>query len=149
MAVADDQFGSAFDHNMATDSFFNAFDVHTCEHDKDGTPYLLGLTDHYVEVQEAMIDFMLKNSATSYTSSGDSPEFVEGRALFEGANFSRARQYREMDNDFGIIPYPKWNEKQESYHTYTDCSNNTSWCIPITAKGEESACILEALAFYG
>ncbi len=144
-----DQFGASFNHNMATDAFLVAFDVRTCGHDKDGMPYLLGLTDHYVEVQEAMIDYMLKTDATNYTKTSDSPEFMEGRALFEGALFQRARQYREMDSDFGIIPYPKWNEAQDAYHTYNACHNISGWCIPVTANGEESASILEALDFYG
>ncbi len=149
MEEAADQFGASFNANMATDSFLVAFDVRTCGHDKDGMPYLLGLTDHYVEVQEAMIDYMMKTDATNYTKTSDGPVFMEGRALFEGSYFLRARQYREMDSDFGIIPYPKWNEAQDAYHTYNACHNITSWSIPVTADGETSACILEALDYYG
>ena len=36
--------------------------------------------------------------------------FVDGHGLFCSANFFRISKLRDMDTDFGILPYPKWDE---------------------------------------
>ena len=41
--------------------------------------------------------------------------FENGRALFLGNFLHWANRFRTMESDFGIIPFPKLNEQQESY----------------------------------
>ena len=52
---------------------------------------------------------------------------------------------RNMDTDFGIIPYPKYDETQEEYRT-TSHNAVSMMCFPVTVKDPEmSAIITEAL----
>jgi len=41
--------------------------------------------------------------------------FTNARTLFTLGGVYYASTFREMENEFGILPYPKYNEEQESY----------------------------------
>ncbi len=71
--------------------------------------------------------------------------FTENRALIMSGYLSSANILRSMETDFGIIPYPKLDEKQESYHTSSH--NSVSMiCFPVTLRDPEmSGIITEAL----
>ena len=59
--------------------------------------------------------------------------------------FNSASGYRELDFDFGIIPYPKFDEEQVSYYTMSDGAHG-GMLVPITVTDPESvSIILEAL----
>lgn len=60
--------------------------------------------------------------------------------LFQGAN-----GYRELEFDYGIIPYPKYDEAQSRYYTMSDGAHGCM-LIPITVQNIEwSSIITEAL----
>jgi hypothetical protein len=72
--------------------------------------------------------------------------FAAGGSLMRSSVFEPVpRDYRAMDTDFGILPYPKLDENQENYYTLPE---NTSmmFCVPMTADAEYSGLILESLA---
>ena len=59
--------------------------------------------------------------------------------------FSSAVGYRDLEFDFGIIPYPKYDEDQSSYYTMSDGAHG-GMMIPITVKDPEAVSIVvEAL----
>lgn len=71
--------------------------------------------------------------------------FIENRALFITSLLGVASELRSMDTDFGIIPYPKYDEHQKEYRT---TSNNgvSMICFPNTVRDPEmSAIMAEAL----
>jgi ABC-type sugar transport system, periplasmic component len=55
------------------------------------------------------------------TNTGDSIQtnFMNGNALFAGEVLQCARRYRAMETDFGILPYPKFDEAQSNYVSYS------------------------------
>ncbi len=62
-------------------------------------------------------------------------------------SFFFIEELREMETDFGIIPYPKYDENQSSYATRLCYYMPT--VVPITIKGERldrAGVMLEALA---
>ncbi len=73
--------------------------------------------------------------------------FASGNALFRCTPVTTAETLRAEKVDFGILPLPKFDEKQEKYYTYTD-----GWCIspvvvPKNAKNpERSGFVLQAIA---
>lgn len=68
--------------------------------------------------------------------------------LFHLTNMNRCRLFRELETDFGIIPPPKANEKQQEYHTWSEANFANSVAIPMNAKDKERTChVLEALSF--
>ena len=75
--------------------------------------------------------------------------FMNGQGLFLTESIGKAHIMREMRDDFGILPYPKYDEAQESYQTYICDGNTTGFSIPITADAEKSGMILNALNALG
>ena len=74
--------------------------------------------------------------------------FTSGRAMMYAALLVSSESYRAMDDDFGIIPYPKFDENDE----YTTAVNGTAHLglIPITVTDvERTGAIVEALCAYG
>lgn len=71
--------------------------------------------------------------------------FRNGQGLFYTAYLGRSEKLRDMSDDFGIIPYPKYDEKQENYHS-TALDGFSLFVLPIDAEDKEmSAIITEAL----
>lgn len=72
--------------------------------------------------------------------------FRDGRAVFINSLLgATVDTLRDMKDDFGVIPYPKWDEAQENYSTMVDGFHEVL-CIPVTAPDlERSGIITEAL----
>ena len=60
-------------------------------------------------------------------------DFEDGRILFylEGLVSALTEERRAMEDNYGIIPYPLWNEQQENYTTLIHNSASTI-CVPYT-----------------
>ena len=74
--------------------------------------------------------------------------FEEGRTLFYNGTFNDAFMLRDLKFPYGIIPYPKLNEAQESYMTMAD-GFHTVIGIPVTCtETDKVGAALELLNFY-
>ena len=72
---------------------------------------------------------LLKGTQANYEYSGNGTEvltahersfktFAEGRAYFCGITFQKIETFlREMEDDYGVLPNPKFNEAQANYST--------------------------------
>ena len=68
--------------------------------------------------------------------------FKDGHALFTTTWLGNAfASYREMENDYSILPYPKWDEYQEKYMTGA-MDNYSVLGMPITVTDPEMVSIL-------
>lgn len=86
-----------------------------------------------------------------YLASGTygSEMFVNDRAVFYNSTFgSAASDLRDMQSEkWGIVPYPKYNDKQKQYITAVDGGHNAI-CVPRTSnetKLEKIGIVTEAL----
>ena len=72
--------------------------------------------------------------------------FFEDRALFIQSDFTYCEAWRNQKSDFGILPIPKADEKQEKYLTYSD-QWGLALAMPKTAKEpDRTGAILEMMA---
>ena len=74
--------------------------------------------------------------------------FTEGRAMFKDIFLSEITGYKEVEFDFGVVPYPKWDENSP----YMNRSSNMSplTYIPVTNPNLElTGAVLEELAYQG
>ncbi|MBQ4289693.1 MAG: hypothetical protein II719_00695 [Clostridia bacterium] len=63
--------------------------------------------------------------------------FPQGQLLFEMTFMRRIQEdFREMEDDYGILPVPKYDEAQENYHHRACCLGNF-FCVPATAPDLE------------
>lgn len=81
--------------------------------------------------------------------SGSTKGFEEGRVLFYTRYINSVHSLRELELDFGILPYPKGDAEQAEYCNTLHAYGNALMCIPDAADPEMSAAIMEALSYYG
>jgi hypothetical protein len=75
--------------------------------------------------------------------------FEEGRLLFYNEMLNRTSMLREMDADFGIVPMPKADEKQENYASFIHQTNSSVVCVPVTVRDIGFVgSMLEDMAYY-
>lgn len=76
-----------------------------------------------------------------------SDKFKSGGILGISAEMDDAvSQYRDMEDPYGIIPYPKLDEAQEKYHSVSRNTHN-SFSLTTTAKNPSAAgAVMEALS---
>jgi len=64
------------------------------------------------------------------------PSFTAGNAVFQFGMFRDASWTRDMEDDFGILPLPKWSVDQKNYYTYSSGSAPVL-AVPTTATDVE------------
>ncbi|MDD4772531.1 MAG: hypothetical protein PHZ09_02880 [Eubacteriales bacterium] len=76
-------------------------------------------------------------------------QFKTGKALFLAYNMNGIiSQLRDMEDDYGLLPNPKWDEAQTEYYTYGSGFGPVGVAIPITTGDTEAAgVIMESMAY--
>lgn len=95
----------------------------------------------------------IETDAAEVMNSGDivemSKPFIEGRALFYDIKISETIRLRNMDDDFGIIPWPKLDETIDTYYVSAG-AGSSAFTVPITVSDtERTSLIVESLAYLG
>lgn len=118
--------------------------------DDEGRLELSLYTNKTVDIYDEFFSLM-NNSACFIPLEGvykGKQHFGEGRAMMQAATLGAAQSYRAMDDDFGILPYPKFDESDD----YSSIINGhaSMAVIPITVSDvERTGAITEALSAYG
>ena len=74
------------------------------------------------------------------------PLFFDNRALFYLGQLRHSESFRDKETDYGIIPYPKFDENQKEYVTYAN-QWGLSCALPCTATDlNRTGSILEAMS---
>ena len=116
------------------------------ERDAKGQPQALLGSEPVMDFFDRMIAFMEQDAVGVSQSNNEHQNiFHEGRALFLAAQFSTAETMRELEHDFGVVPYPKFDAAQKDYLT-TSRSTYSAFSIPVTADRDTTAAVLEAMA---
>ncbi|MCL2517265.1 MAG: hypothetical protein FWF15_01755 [Oscillospiraceae bacterium] len=133
------------------------------EKDKDDFPSLKSPTERGVKVIEKIVGFMNdKNVSTiaqdltkdgipaaNVYEDGVYKMFQEDRALFLYNQLIVLRFIRGMDNDFGILPAPKFDETQPKYNSMMTWISRAI-AVPVTVRDRiKTSVIIEALAAEG
>ena len=75
--------------------------------------------------------------------------FKEGRLFMSSHAQSDIDTFRDVQFDFGILPYPKYDTAQKDYYSFISTILTPGVSIPVTNKEPEKAgLILEAMAYY-
>ncbi|HAN20287.1 MAG: hypothetical protein A2Y15_03615 [Clostridiales bacterium GWF2_36_10] len=75
--------------------------------------------------------------------------FIEGRELFYTCGLINVPSFRNMDEDFGILPIPMMVEGQTDYYHTVSIHNMSAVCIPKNVVNvEDVGLIMEALGKY-
>ncbi len=104
----------------------------------------LDIFSEYFNLMKNENCFLRLSDISDYTGN----MFAEGRAMMAYSSLGLAEEYRNMDDDFGILPYPKFSEEDE-YASIVNAYAHIGF-IPVTVSNvERTGTIVEALAAYG
>lgn len=122
---------------------------------KDGIPFVSPVDDRMFDVitkirsvfelNGVMTNDKLQSKVGFHCVDG----FAAGKSLLLIEVIGNAKTLRAMDADFGIIPFPKYEESQENYIAYYSPATN-AFSIPKTTKDlSRTGTVIENLSAYG
>ncbi|MBR5869841.1 MAG: extracellular solute-binding protein [Clostridia bacterium] len=130
----------------STDGFVYGTDIAFTSRDADGFIELSMISDDAVKLAEKLNElFHLPGTYTGATGN-QATIFAAGNTLFLGNGmFSTANGLRGMEQDFGFLPHPKYDEEQENYHSLVH-DTALLGCIPSSSANLDMAgAVIEAL----
>ena len=128
--------------------------------DKDGVPTLTFNSPRALEVIGKVLGVSIDGETMYHAdgitglSAGSTSVWTEASLYFQDDRFLMrtsvfepiVRDLRAMPTDFGILPYVKYDEKQENYYSHVEVGGYVVG-IPMTSDPEKTGLILEALAY--
>ncbi len=126
-----------------------AMDVRRSSRGDDGIPYIDYDQERAILAADKLIE-LLRNSKSVYyppASARDYVFFSNNRTVFLGTVLGDVKkaELRDMESEYGIIPYPMLDDSQEEYVNYIHGSA-AYYAIPISCSNpDEVGAVLEAL----
>ena len=156
IADENDIYGFASNVTTNVDAWIYASGLDITVRKSDGSVVLKPISsgNQIIDLLER-INYLYNDSGVTYqqeTNNDTINAFVEmisrGKAVFSTGRLADAKTLRLAEIEYGIVPYPKWNEDQAKYYTYL-LDYRTCFAIPNTIRNPEMVgTITEALAFY-
>ena len=150
MHCLDDFYGVVTEYNNLTSALLlTSAGVRLCEVDENGKMQVNLGTDDVVDVVEKMQLYFNKIENNNDNTLLYDQTFKNGRALFAvHYTESTIRRFRDMEDDYVILPMPKYTELQETYISYINPWVNGFVCMPVVLEDEERAGFLtDAMAY--
>ena len=150
---AEDQYGLCTDYGNILGMIYAGGEKLVTKNNEDipvpsiNNPRVMGIIDKVIQIYRDETVF----GQTSIFGGHEQVNlpFMNNQILFRHTSMYRFSQVRNMESDFGFVPFPKYEETQERYYTSTSYGS-PGVAIPITVSDpEETGAVLEALAYYG
>jgi len=120
--------------------------------DSDKMPELTLDTERAADIYSRYMDFLNSDSAVmngNVEGAEMMAQWMSGRVMFYDGLLKYASNMRAMEDDFGILPLPKFDEAQAEYCTTPGAGINL-FAVPVTVKDSECvSAVLEGLAILG
>ncbi len=154
-----DQYGLTY-NNFAWQVIFYGIDEVFVSKDEEDIPYFNDTNERIISFIQKLMPLSLDPTVTLYSefykSLGGSYRtevcqnaFMEGRALFWLEALYGVPTLRDMEYDFGILPVPKYDEKQEKYSAFIHTTHASSISIPKTnTDTDKTGRIIEDMTYY-
>ena len=148
MEALDDFFGLVSQYNtLTTNGFCASLGMNLSTEKSDGDIVLDLDSELSVHKIELLTDLIKELKYTDQEHIIDHT-FRTGNALFLSHYMISLRRYlREMEDNYGILPMAKYDEKQESYISFVNAWTSGFVAIPQTANVDKSAFLMEAMAY--
>jgi len=151
-ADINDRYGVMATTASETDHFSFAAGLTITKRNSNGYPEFSIMTERNADILEKVKSLYYNNKgffivpSTDITDGTAEKRFSEGQMMFLPLWFDAAERLRDMETDYGIVPYPKMDESQDEYRSLVQ---NTASVIsvPITAADPDMiSAVLEALS---
>ena len=118
-----DRFGYLARGNDVLPAFWIAAGARSVDKDADDVPYFAAGSERFISIFDRVFDILWDTGAwwSKMNMDANVPTqsiqlFMQGQSLFIDCQVSYISDLRGMETDFGIIPYPKYDEQQENYY---------------------------------
>lgn len=121
---------------------------------KGGKVEYLGLSEKFIKAYEKLYDFNVDSDTTFSISTIDDSSFktmkyfAEGRVLLMANFIYSTEKLRDMEDDYGIVPYPKYDENQEKYLAQLGTSTQMLFVPKTAADPGMTSKTMECLSYY-
>ncbi len=144
--------------NFNTMAFMHGAGASPYGKDENDIPIITAQDEHFYDAFQKAIaingNFDLCLLADNYLNQYDNVwgdvmniSFTEGRVLFACCAAARISLSREMEMDFGVLPIPKYDEAQETYHCLLSLANANMFSVPKTVSDQNrTGIITEAMS---
>jgi hypothetical protein len=142
-------------------SFINASGAKFITKDNDDMPVFTGNSEKIISIIDKMMEIyaddtycMHRDAYGKENGSGELVQFwvfPEGRGLFYwGFPRYMGLGLRAMEDDFGILPIPKWDSSQSRYYSLPNAWHSYTYMLPVTVNDvDRNSIILDAMAYHG
>ena len=136
-----DFYGYAMTNGSAVNTFLWAFNNPIFTKNTDGSMEYVYKTEKMNNIINRVYELLTSfpGSYCEVSSNNSSYAFDMYRkdlVIMVPGMFSTALSWRDVETDFGIIPYPKWNDAQTDYYTMADGSHSVL-SVPINTINTE------------
>ena len=150
----DDQFGLSIAGN-APISFYFASGERIIDTDEGGELQLVMNSRRAPEVIDKVIGTCINpdayNNVNKFGGGFDEAcnNFLDGRLMITTFALVDINGLRDAEFEFGILPYPKYDEIQQDYNSLISSGLSPATSVPYNVKNKEmSGAVLEALAYH-
>ncbi|MCL1793369.1 MAG: hypothetical protein FWG34_05840 [Oscillospiraceae bacterium] len=151
--IKEDKFGFVTMGLFGDVMYFYSFGGKAIEKDENDYPVLVLNSEKNASIVETGYKWFIENNCpvVPYTGDDDYSEelahiaFHRDRAYFLGTNLKNLRVFRDMESEYGIIPFPRLDDAQENYISTVDGAA-TMLVLPKGADGDVSGTVAEAMA---
>lgn len=155
-----DMFGFSTQADFIT-SMINGSGAKLVEKDNDDIPYFTGASEKINDILNKVFSFYTDDTfcvhrdALAHNIPFDRMHqfmvFPESRSLFFwGLPRFLDLELRNMNDDFGMLPIPKYDSGQDRYYATANTWHSYAWIIPQSAgDAEQTAYIMDTMAYYG
>ncbi|MBQ8640715.1 MAG: hypothetical protein IJ480_00730 [Clostridia bacterium] len=149
----EDFYGLCTNASSNANTYLWAFDSRIIDKNAEGGLEVVYNSEKTVDIVTKLVSMYNENVGISYNLNYVDSEgnkqfpyprdmFLNNRTVFASGQINMSlTHFRDMESDYGIIPYPKWNEEQAEYRTMVDGSHS-AMAIPVTVQDMEMAGII-------
>lgn len=155
----EDIYGIAY---TAIDAFWSGFDIEVFSRTDDGWFELSVNTDKMYSALDKIYRMLYEVDGSITANVGTAPDevyntytnqeiyFANGTNLFlmERMGFAEKESLRNMQDDYGILPYPKYDENQTDYYSFVATSFGAVAIPTFNTDTDMIGAVLEAMASY-
>jgi hypothetical protein len=153
---AGDYYGAGVMVSNLTDHFTYDAGIRVTARNAEDIPELIMNNEKTVSFTQKLYSLFYENEGIMIYPPTDETNYVtltgklkNGEVLFLFGWFNTADYLRDMTTDYGVIPFPKFDDSQPSYLSLPH-DISIVYCLPITCKtAEMSSAVMEAMAYEG
>ena len=145
-----DFYGMGLNNYLGVDAYTSAFNIPTITINSDKQAEICINYEKYADVVDKLYTLFWQTDGVLNKQDPDhlATLFSQNTLIFSQSWLYNCESYdmRDMNSDYGIIPYPKYNEQQDEYYTFGH-DQITIFAVPKTsAQPEAAGAVLEVMS---